>query len=79
MKTPPTSLAIKASFTVGQSVNLREWNSVPSSECRVTQLVTGQVRCHVTGKNPTIISRRTAPNLIFTSLTKRPHPMLSCR
>ena len=53
--------AISASFIDGKSVNFCALNLVPCVLCWVTQLVTGQVRCHVTGRKPTVNSARTSP------------------
>jgi hypothetical protein len=47
---------------VAKSLNLRLANTDPDSLCVVTQLVTGQVRCHVTGMKPTSSVLRLCPS-----------------
>ena len=47
-------MAMSASFIVGKSPKRCAWKTVPLVLFSVAQLVTGQVRCHVTGRKPTM-------------------------
>lgn len=60
MKVASIFRAMSASFMLGKSVNFWALKTVPLALCWVTQLVTGQVRCQVTGRKPTENSARGA-------------------
>ena len=53
MKVAWMSPETKDSFIEGKSLNLRLSKIEPRELWAVTQLVTGQVRCQVTGRKPT--------------------------
>ncbi len=75
---------LKSSAMVAKSVYFFDRKTDPCSEWEVTQLVTGQVRCQVTGRNPTARSPRTslgersrameAITLAIATASSRPRP-----